>query len=172
MASFSLSIFFQIKGSHFTREIPRMKEHVCTHYCSISFCSFHAGPQFFLQNTLSVTLRTLSKSVIKKHQQKNSYIYVPWSINKCINLSLRNSFNNISSASYLARLVEHSSRCPEMLGYLHPLIYSEFSLTWPWVTWFNLRVALLWAQGWTRDPQRSFLTHGTICFYFHLKEEL
>lgn len=50
---FPLYFFFQIKGSHFTREIPRMKEHVCTHHCSISFCSFHAGPQFFLQDTLS-----------------------------------------------------------------------------------------------------------------------
>lgn len=32
----------------------------------------------------------------------------------------------------------------------------------------SLKMTLLWAQGWIRDPQRSFLTQRTICFYFPL----
>lgn len=118
---------------------------------------------------LTVTLRTLFKichqetSATKTptfmcHGQLTSILTYPWGIPLII-----------SSACYLARVAEHSSRCPERLGCLHPSIYSELSLMWLWVTWSNLRAALLWAQGWTRDPQRSFLTHRTICFYFHVK---
>lgn len=166
-----------MKGSHFIRQIPN-KTNPSKNTFALITIKFHSVycicPQLFsslymIPHSLS-PWEHLPEPVIGKQQKSPMFMSIMRILNKTIprnhtwGVPLRTSRQPIIWPGWSNAGIGAKRGCRISIH------WDIQNSTWhgPEQHDLTLKVTLLWAQGWTRDPQRSFLTQRTICFYLPL----